>query len=132
MLNINETIVAGIIGNDLDVRQDADGKPFTRFNVSTTEEGDETNAVNWHRCIAKDELAEQIETACQKGTNVFLRGSMKTNFFEAGNGMKKEVTELQVSSFQVCADGRVPLVDIEDYMTERDSKVVAAKDDTPF
>lgn len=132
MLNINQSVVAGIIGNDLELRPDVNEGVFTRFNVSTTNEDGEKNAVNWHRCIAKNELAEQIVASCQKGTNIYMTGKIKSRFFEQGTAMKKEVTELEVAHFQVCADGITPLIDIEDYLTQNEMDAAAKRDDVPY
>lgn len=132
MLNINESVVAGIIGNDLELRTAPNDVVFTRFNVSTTDEDGGKNAVNWHRCIATGALAERIEAACQKGTNIWLTGKIKSRYFEQGTAMKKEVTELEVLDFQVCADGRAPEIDIEDYLTQKNMDAVAKKDDVPY
>ena len=137
MLNINKIVIAGNIGNDLQLRQTSsetsDQANFLRFNVSTRDENDETNAVNWHRCIAVGELAVRMEAACQQGTNVYLTGKIKTRYYDNGTATKKEVTELEVDHFQVVADGRVPAIDIEDYMSEKNSAGTAGKkDDVPF
>lgn len=133
MLNINKVVVAGNVGNNLELRQNSDNIDFVRFNISTRDENDQTNAVNWHRCIAVGPLAARMETACQQGTNVYLTGKIKTRYYDNGTAMKREVTELEVDDFQVVADGRVPAIDIEDYMTEKNSMgTVAKENDVPY
>lgn len=134
MLNINQVIIAGIISNDLELRTSNMGNLYCRFNVGTTEEipdndGNPHVAINWHRCIVQDELAEELVATCQKGTNIHVSGNSKSHFFDEGNGMQKEVTEAVITAFQVVSGGKEQPLDLDAVLSDTIKKEVE-RDDT--
>lgn len=117
MLNINQVIIAGVIYNELEIRTSNTGNLYCRFNIGTTEDitdedGNEHTAINWHRCIVENDLAEELFATCQKGTNIHVNGKSKSHFFDEGVGMQREVTETVVSSFQIVSDGKEQPMDL--------------------
>lgn len=123
MLNINSSIVAGIIGNEIDVRYKENGVPYCHFIVGTSDEeidedGNLQPMTDWHRCFVEGELAIQLETEAQKGASVHVSGKSKTKFFEEGAGLHKQITEIWVNSIQVAAGGKAAAEDLDKVLSE--------------
>lgn len=123
MLNINQVIIAGIIGNDLELRTSNTGIRYCRFNIGTTEDylddsGNTNTVISWHRCIAEEDVAIELLATCQKGTNIHITGKSKSHFFNEGVGMQKEVTEAVIEAIQVVADGKEQPLDLDMILSE--------------
>lgn len=117
MLSINKVVIAGVVGTDLEIRTSNMGVLYCRFNLGTVEEqideGVSRSVTSWHRCIAEEELAEELVATCEKGTNIYATGKIKSQFFDEGGGMQKEVTEIVIDSLQIVSDGKAKEMDLD-------------------
>lgn len=123
MLNINKSVVAGIVGNEIDVRYKENGMPYCHFIVGTSDEevdedGNLQAVTEWHRCFAEGDLAIQLETEAQKGTSIYVSGKSKTKFFEEGLGLHKQVTEIWADSIQIASGGKAAAEDLDKVLRE--------------
>lgn len=117
MLNINNVVLAGQIGSDINLLKTENGKDYCRFNVGTkdyaiNESGEKHTVTDWHRCVVIGEAAINLKETCKKGTHIYLVGKNKPRFFE-DNGTTKEVSELLVAAFQVIDGGIADKVDMD-------------------
>lgn len=133
MLSINNSVVAGIVGNEPILKKTNSGVSYCRFNVSTKAAGASSDdSVNWHRCLATEENAEQIVKTCEKGTNIYMTGSTVSRFTDNGSGLKKEITELIVATFEVVSGVREIEIDVKSYLEEVQEDMRKEEDHTPF
>lgn len=137
MLNLNQTVIAGVIGNDIDVRYDDSGVAYCRINVGSDDEekdadGNARKVIDWHRCFIEGDLATKLDEDCQKGTNVYITGKSKSRFFDEGAGMQRQVTELWASQIQVIAGGKPPKIDLDEVLGSRSGGNTEAEDDVPY
>lgn len=137
MLNINKVDMAGVVGNDLEIRTSNMGVLYCRFHLGTTDEkivdGVSRPITSWHRCIAEEELAEELVATCEKGTVLYITGKIKSHFFDEGTSMK-EVTEVVMNSLQIVSDGKSPAMDLDLVLTDALEKEAreANEQDIPY
>lgn len=133
MLSINNSVVAGIIGSELDLKQTESGVSYCRFNVSTKAvNSSSADAVNWHRCLVTGDNAEDLVKKCEKGSNIYMTGSVVSRFTDNGAGLKKEVTELVVATFEVVAGERAADINVTAYLQEVREEMKKEESHTPF
>jgi single-strand DNA-binding protein len=123
MLNINSSIVAGIVGNEIDIRYKENGMPYCHFIVGTSDEEVDENGnlqpiTEWHRCFAEGDIAIKLETEAQKGASIYVSGKSKTKFFEEGVGLHQQVTEVWADSIQVASGGKAAAEDLDKVLRE--------------
>lgn len=123
MLNFNQSIIAGIMGGEIDVRYTDNGSPYCRFVVGTTdeevdEEGNTKQITEWHRCFVQGETAVKLESESLKGASVYIVGKTKTKFFDDEAGLKRQITELWVDEAQVISGGKKTSVDLDEVLRD--------------
>lgn len=100
-----QTCVLGRLGGDPELKTFENGRSLCRFTVAVTEKWKDQNGVpkestEWFKCNLWGRGADTFAQYTSKGSTVFLIGKMKTRSFEANDGQKKWVTELNVDSFK--------------------------------
>ena len=121
------------IGNDLYLKTTESGVSYCRFNVSTkTEKSAAVSGVNWHRCLVTGELAEQLVGNCEKGTNIYMTGSVVSRFTDNASGLKKEITELVVADFDIVSGEREAEINVKAYLDDVREEMKKEEDHTPF
>jgi len=93
---MNKVILAGFIGQDVDVKYTKnDNKMVASFSVGTRESKDKTE---WHRCVAWDKTAELISKYFKKGSYIALTGRLQTRKWEDKDGKTMFSTEIIVDT----------------------------------
>ena len=98
---LNEATLIGRLGRDPEVKYLTDGTAIANFSVATNqprkEEGKWIDGPpEWTRCSVFGKLAEVAGEYLQKGSNVFVRGPLKTRSWEDKDGNKRYTTEVRV------------------------------------
>jgi single-strand DNA-binding protein len=96
---VNKVIIVGRLGADPDMRYTASGLAIASFNVATNErvpagEGNWEDRTEWHRVKAFGKLAEICGNYLNKGKQVYVEGSLRTNQWEDSQGVKRYSTEI--------------------------------------
>lgn len=108
MASVNLSIVAGYLGDSPKVAMTKTGKKVARFSVATTERGfqkqDGTvipDKTEWHNVVLWGRLAETAEKYLHKGSSVYVQGKMRTRSYEAQDGSKRYITEIEGEVMQM-------------------------------
>lgn len=103
---VNEVTLIGNLGNDPEVRTTQNGRTVANFNLATSEsfknkEGERITNTEWHRVTAWSPLAEIIEKYVKKGSQIYLKGSLKTRSYEDKDGVKRGITEVVMKELKM-------------------------------
>jgi single-strand DNA-binding protein len=98
----NKVQLIGNLGGKPDVRNTETGKKWARFSVATNEvyrnqQGEKITETQWHNVVAWGKTAELVEKYLDKGTEIALEGKLVNRNYTDKEGMKRYVTEVQVS-----------------------------------
>lgn len=99
---VNKVILIGNLGKDPEVQNYETGKKAT-FSIATTEvqrdrEGNEVQHTEWHNVVMWRGLADIAESYLRKGSQVFVEGRLRSRSFDAKDGTKRHITEIQVDN----------------------------------
>ena len=102
----NNVRLTGNLGFDPEVREIAKGRKVARMSVATNESyrnanGEYVTDTQWHTVVAWGQTAEQVERLLRKGSPVNLEGRLVHRSYAAKDGVKRHVTEVVMSGFQL-------------------------------
>lgn len=109
---MNKVLLIGFIGKAPEIRylETPDHPKVAQFTLATTEsrkakDGTVTKLSEWHNIVAWRGVADFVEKYIQKGSQVFIEGSLRTRSWEA-KGQKVYRTEIIAENLQFV--GRKP------------------------
>lgn len=107
---INKVILIGNLGADPELRYTQSGTPVASFRVATTErwkgqDGQMQEQTEWHSCNAWGKLAEICGKYLQKGSKVYVEGSINTRKWQDKSGNDRYSTEVKVREMKML-DGK--------------------------
>lgn len=116
MAGVNKAILVGNLGKDPEIRRTQDGRAIANFSVATSESwrdkntGERREKTEWHRVVIFGPLAEIAEKYLQKGSKVYIEGSIKTRKWQDQSGQDRYSTEVVLQGFnstmQILGGGR--------------------------
>lgn len=103
--SVNKVILVGNIGKDPEIRTLNSGDRVANLSVATSEQwrdkatGEKKEKTEWHRVtIFNDHIVKTVENYVQKGSTVYIEGSLQTRKYEQ-NGVEKYTTEVVLQRF---------------------------------
>ena len=106
MASVNKVILVGNVGQDPEIRSTQDGKKIANFSIATSESwkdkatGEKKEKTEWHKIsVFNDGLVGVIERFVEKGTKVYIEGSLTTRKWTDNSGVDKYSTEVQLQGF---------------------------------
>jgi single-strand DNA-binding protein len=103
--SINKVILVGNLGRDPETRQMQSGKVVS-FSLATSEQwkdkatGERKEQTEWHRVVIFNQpLAEVAERFLQKGTKLYLEGTLRTRKWTNQQGQEVYTTEVVLNPF---------------------------------
>lgn len=98
----NKVQLIGHVGQKPQTRNLEGDKKLVRFSVATNEtyrnaQGVKVTETQWHNLVAFGKVAEIAEKYLDKGSEVALEGKLVNRNYTDKEGVKKYVTEIQVS-----------------------------------
>ena len=104
--SVNKVILIGNLGRDPEIRHTNDGNPIANLSVATSEtwrdktSGERREKTEWHRVVIFDEkICEVAQKYLQKGSTVYLEGSLQTRKWTDQQGVEKYTTEVVLQRF---------------------------------
>lgn len=104
--SVNKVILIGNLGRDPEVRHTNDGRPIVNLSVATSEQwrdkssGERREKTEWHRVVVFDEkICEVAQKYLNKGSTVYLEGSLQTRKWTDQQGVEKYTTEVVLQRF---------------------------------
>lgn len=104
---INKTIIVGNLGQDPEVKTTQSGSTITNISVATSETwkdkqtGEQQERTEWHRVVFFNRLAEIAAKYLNKGSKVYIEGSLRTRKWQDQNGQDRYSTEIIASEMQM-------------------------------
>ena len=105
MKTLNKVQLIGHLGRDVELRYMPSGEAVANLAVATSSEwkdrssGERQQATEWHRCVAFGKLAELIAQFCNKGSNVYIEGKLRTRKWTDNDGGDHYTTEVVADEF---------------------------------
>lgn len=95
---LNQTLVVGNLGADVEVRYMQNGDPVANLSVATSKRwtdknGEEKKSTQWHKVVAYKHDAEDAKDY-KKGDLVCAVGEIKTRKWTDNNGNDRYITEV--------------------------------------
>lgn len=107
---LNKTMLIGNLGADVETRYTRNQVAVANFRVATTErwkdsEGNQKEAVEWHRIVAFGRLAEICTEYLAKGSRVYIEGRLQTRKWEDSDGNTRFTTEIIAREMKMLGGG---------------------------
>ncbi len=98
----NRVQLIGRLGQDPEVRTLTSGKKLTTFSIATTDayrngSGEKVEETQWHNIVAWGKVGEIAGEYLSKGQEVALEGKLTHRSYEAQDGNKRYVTEINLN-----------------------------------
>ena len=104
--SINKVILVGNIGQEPQVRTMQSGQKVVSFSLATSDRwrdrqtGEQKEQTEWHRVVIfNPNLVEVAERMLQKGTKLYLEGSLRTRKWQNQQGVDTYTTEVILNPF---------------------------------
>ena len=113
---VNKAIIVGNLGHDPEPRQSTNSDPLVTLNVATSEvwkdkvTGEQKERTEWHRIVFFRRLAEIVGQYLQKGSRIYVEGTIRTRKWQDESGSERYTTEIIANQMQML-DSRKELVD---------------------
>ncbi len=104
---VNKVILVGNLGADPEVRYFPNGGATTKLRVATSESwkdketGQKQERTEWHQVCFFNRLAEIAGEYLQKGSKVYVEGSLRTRKWADKNGNDHYTTEVIGKQMQI-------------------------------
>lgn len=100
MAGVNKAILLGNVGKDPEIKAFEGGRKVANFTLATTESykdknGDRVDNTEWHNIAFWGPVVDVIEKYVKKGSQLYIEGKIRTRSYEAKEGGKKYITEIQ-------------------------------------
>jgi single-strand DNA-binding protein len=133
---VNKVTLIGNLGQDPEVKHFDSGSCNAKFSLATSQkrknkEGDLETETQWHNVILWGKQAELAEKFLQKGSKVYVEGSIKYRSYDDKDGVTKYITEIMgfiVNFLDSKADGPAKSNEEAPAKTPK----VEQEDDLPF
>lgn len=98
--SLNKVMLIGNLGGDPEVRSTQSGQQVATLNVATSESwkdasGAKQERTEWTRVVLWGRLAEVAGQYLEKGSKVYIEGSLSTRKYTDKNGVEKYATEVK-------------------------------------
>ena len=104
---VNKVILLGRLGKDPEVRYTQGGTAIANVSLATSEAwkdkqtGDMQERTEWHNLVFFARLAEIAGEYLQKGSQVYVEGSLRTRKWQDKSGQDRYTTEIVVKELQM-------------------------------
>lgn len=104
--SMNKVILIGNVGQEPQVRQTNNGQKVATFSLATSDRwrdrqtGEQKEQTEWHRIVIfQPGLVDVVERMLQKGTKVYIEGSLRTRKWQNQQGADQYTTEVTLNPF---------------------------------
>jgi len=98
---LNECQFIGRCGADIEIRYTTGGNAVGNVNIACTEkykdkEGNKKENTEWVKLVFWGRLAEVMQSYSKKGSQIYVKGRLKTRSWDDRDGQKRYTTEIHV------------------------------------
>ena len=104
--SINKVILVGNVGQEPQIRQTQNGQKVASFSLATSDRwrdrnsGEQKEQTEWHRVVVfQPGLVDVVERMVQKGTKLYIEGSLRTRKWQNQQGTDQYTTEVTLNPF---------------------------------
>ena len=104
--SINKVILVGNVGQDPQIRTMQSGQKVVSFSLATSDRwrdrstGEQKEQTEWHRVVVfNPNLVDVAERMLQKGTKLYLEGSLHTRKWQNQQGVDTFTTEVVLNPY---------------------------------
>jgi single-strand DNA-binding protein len=104
--SINKVILVGNVGQEPQVRTMNSGQKVASFSLATSDRwrdrqsGEQKEQTEWHRVVVfNPNLVDVVERMLQKGTKLYIEGSLRTRKWQNQQGADQYTTEVTLNPF---------------------------------
>lgn len=104
---VNKVLLIGNLGGDPEVRYTASGNAVANVTLATSSawkdksSGDLQERTEWHRIVFFNRLAEIVGEYLNKGSKVYIEGSLRTRKWEDNDNITRYTTEIIANEMQI-------------------------------
>ena len=107
----NRVQLIGNLGMNPEIKTLDGGKKLAKMSIATNEsyknaKGEQVKETQWHNLIAWGKTADIIEKYLKKGSEVAIEGKLINRNYTDKEGLKRYITEIQVSDFLMVGDNK--------------------------
>lgn len=132
---MNKVILTGNIAKDIEIRTTQSGVATITFDLAVqrrfTDRQTGKREADFVRCVAWRQAAEYLGKYATKGTKLAVEGRLETRSYDAQDGSKRFVTEVQVDQVEILT----PRISEAQKATQTDAQTgfeVMSTDDSPL
>ncbi len=105
--SLNRVMLLGNLGADPELRTTSGGQAVLKFRIATTESYLDRNRTRqekteWHNVVVWGKRAEGLAKILNKGSRLFVEGSLRTSSYEDRDGNKRYKTEVNALNVILC------------------------------
>lgn len=107
MSDFNRVILLGRIGNELELKTSAQGKPYLKLSLATNSfRSGEEKTTHWHRVMVFGHQAEICATYLKKGSQVMIEGFLEVRTYSDKDGRKSTSVSVVANRVQFTGNAR--------------------------
>jgi single-strand DNA-binding protein len=100
---LNNVVLAGRLTKDPELRFTPEGTPVGNFTIAVQRDYKDKNTgeyeADFFNCVAWRDTAQTIADYLKKGSFISIIGKLETRYFEAQDGKRVYLTEINVNMF---------------------------------
>jgi len=109
MASVNKVILIGNLGGKPELRYTQSQIAVANVSLATNEkwkdkDGNQQEETEWHALVFWKRQAEVVQEYCDKGSQIYVEGRLKTKTWEQ-DGVKKYKTEIHVTDLKLLGSG---------------------------
>ena len=139
---VNKVILIGNLGSDPESKVTTSGGSIVNVSLATSRgwtdkaTGEKKEAVEWHRIVFFNRLAEIVAQYLRKGSKVYVEGSIRTSKWQDNEGNDRYTTEIIANEMHMLDSKKSGPGDSgsysEPYSQTSPKAVTISDDDIPF
>lgn len=131
---LNKVMLLGNVGTDPELKHTQSGQAILRLRLATSErykdkQGEYQERTEWHTVIMWGKRGEGLSRVLEKGSRIFVEGSLQTRSWETDDGSKRSATEINARNILFAGGRREKQRDPEPRSAPVDD---FGEDDIPF
>ena len=101
MKGINKAIILGYVWKEPTIRATKNGTKIAEVNLVTESGYGEYKKADWHKVIFYGKQADVVDSYVNKGTNLYIEGSIDYRKYTGKDGVEKYTTDIQCKMLQM-------------------------------
>ena len=101
MKGINKAIILGYVWKEPTIRATKNGTKIAEVNLVTESGYGEYKKADWHKVIFYGKQADVVDSYVNKGTNLYIEGSIDYRKYTSKDGVEKYTTDIQGKMLQM-------------------------------